>query len=283
MASAEDDEDAAPDPLGPARPLLEAAVRLGARAAGAGDHAGSYALFACAVRLARKVRGLGEVADFRLERALDEADNESEPAAQSERAARRVGIAARRRRPDRRDGGGRPADRGAALIAQAISIGAPAYNTGDHQGCFDVYSCTARAVLATVASLPEPAAAQLRDALAKCRELTDPDAQAWAMRHAFDAIGEMGGGAGIAPRQVLALLSMAISLGAPAFNAGDHRGCYEVYACTARLLVNSAAAPDAVKDVLRAALTAASVVQNVTRQAWVMREAFDGLLGNEEA
>ncbi len=78
---------------------------------------------------------------------------------------------------------------------------------------------------------------------------------------------------------MLALISMAISIGAPAFNAGDHRGCYEVYACTARLLVNSPATPDDVKAALRTALTDASTVLNVTRQAWIMREAFDGLLG----
>ena len=28
-------------------------------------------------------------------------------------------------------------------------------------------------------------------------------------------------------------LSTAISIGAPSYNYGDHRGCYEVYACTA--------------------------------------------------
>jgi hypothetical protein len=75
---------------------------------------------------------------------------------------------------------------------------------------------------------------------------------------------------------------MAIAIGAPAFNGGDHRGCYDVYACTARLLVNAPATPDAMKDALRRALAEASVVPNVTRQAWIMREAFDALLGEGE-
>jgi hypothetical protein len=103
------------------------------------------------------------------------------------------------------------------------------------------------------------------------------------MRHAFDAVGEMGGGAaGIALGEVRALLSRAISIGAPAFNLGDHRGCYEVYACTARLLANSAAVPDAEKNLLREALARASVILSVTRQAWVMREAFDTILSAPE-
>ncbi|HEY1188635.1 MAG TPA: hypothetical protein VGE74_13360 [Gemmata sp.] len=270
------------NPLGPAHPLVATALRLAARAADTGDPEGSYALLACAARLARKVRGLSEVADFRLERALDDAENETGPDAQYD--AVRDALESLAGDPDPADeDGAPPADPLAlaqALIGQAISIGAPAYNTGDKRGCYDVYSCTARAILATAAELPEPAATKLRDALAKCTELDEPDAQAWAMRHAFDAVGEMGpGGGAVAPQQVLALISMAVSIGAPAFNAGDHRGCFEVYSCTARLLVNSSACPDPAKDALRAALTAACVVPNVTRQAWIMREAFDKLIG----
>src|SRR3954452_22142485 len=73
-------------------------------------------------------------------------------------------------------------------------------------------------------------------------------------------------------------LALAIQIGAPAFNLGDHRGCYEVYGCTARLLANSSAVTDEVKGGLPQALARASTVPNVTRQAWVLREAFDTLL-----
>ncbi len=165
------------------------------------------------------------------------------------------------------------------LIEAAISIGAPAYNTGDHQGCFDVYSCTARMILATQTG-PDAAQERLRKALDECAALDDPNRQAWAMRHGFDAVLAMGAtGAAVAPREVLRLLAMAIQIGAPSFNLGDARGCYEVYACTARLLVNSAAVADEVKERLRTALAEASVVPDVSRQAWIMRYAFDALLG----
>ena len=277
-----DDDTDGPDPLGPARPILTTALRLGGRAAGTGDHAGAYALFACAARLARKVRGLGEVADFRLERALEAAEEEAEPAAQVEELQSGleslVGDEAEAAAlPDS------PLAAAQTLIGQAISIGAPAYNTGDHQGCYDVYSCTARAVLATVRELPDAAAGRLREALTEAAGLDDPDAQAWAMRHGFDAVGDLSGtGAGVPPQQLRMLLSMAIAIGAPAFNGGDHRGCYEVYACTARLLVNTSATPESMKEVLRRALSEASTVPNVTRQAWIMRETFDALLGEGE-
>lgn len=278
------------DMLGPARPLLAAALALGTRAAGTGDLDGAHGLLACAARLARRVRGLGEVADFRLERALDAAENEDDPEARV--AELRDGLEALLGGDDDDDApepepaAGDPDDPlrlAQALIGRAIGIGAPAYNTGDHQGCYDVYAATARAVLATVPGLPPAAAQLLRDGLGRAGAADEPNERAWAMRHAFDAVGDLSGdGAAVPPQQVRALLSMAIAIGAPAFNAGDHRGCYEVYACTARLLVNAPVAPDPMKEVLRRALTEACTVPNVTRQAWLLREAFDALLGAAE-
>ncbi|MBX9626847.1 MAG: hypothetical protein K2X82_23810 [Gemmataceae bacterium] len=284
---ADDDNDDADDgddldPVGPARPLLVAAVRLADRVADGGDPEGAADVLACAARLTRKVRGLGEVADFRLDRALDEAENETTPKARL--GALREGIESLM--GDVEGGEELPADplpQAQALIGMAVGIGAPAYNTGDKQGCYEVYAATAGLVLG-LPDLPEDAAAKLRDALDKSDGLDDPEAQAWALRHAFDAVGEMGpGGAGLAPREVKAYLAMAVGVGAPAFNLGDHRGCYEVYATAARLLVNSAAVPDAVKEPLQAALEKASTIPGVTRQAWVMREAFDALISDGAA
>ena len=278
----EDDDDADDgddlDPVGPARPLLVAAVRLADRIAdAAGDPDGAADVLACAARLTRKVRGLGEVADFRLDRALDEAENETAP--KDRLGVLRDGIESLLGEVE--DGEELPTEplpQAQALIGMAIGIGAPAYNTGDKEGCYEVYAAIAGLALG-IPELPEEAAAKLRDALEKCDGLDDPEAQAWAMRHAFDAVGEMGpGGAGIAPREVKAYLAMAVGVGAPAFNLGDHRGCYEVYAAAARLLVNSSSVPDAVKAPLKTALETASTIPGVKAQVMVLREAFDALL-----
>ena len=75
------------------------------------------------------------------------------------------------------------------------------------------------------------------------------------------------------------MLSMAMQIGAPAYNLGDHRGCYETYACCARLL--SRVAPDEAIEALRGALSAAAVELDVAEQAWILRRAFDGLIGAE--
>ncbi|HVL11122.1 MAG TPA: hypothetical protein VM529_01065 [Gemmata sp.] len=271
-------DDDTPDPLGPARPLMAAAMRLGARAADAGDPAGCYGILACAARLARKVKGLGEVADFRLERALDDAENAGDPAEQAEELQAALDGLLGDEDEEAPAVIAEPLAAMQAYIATAISVGAPAYNTGDHQGCFDVYAATARMILATIPKGPEEARAKLQAALDACAKLDDPNEQAWAMRHAFDAVGELGDGPALSTREVQLYLSLAIRLGAPAYNAGDHRGCYETYACAGRFLVNAGGTPEPVKTVLRAALEQASTEQNVTKQAWVLREAFDSLL-----
>jgi hypothetical protein len=78
-----------------------------------------------------------------------------------------------------------------------------------------------------------------------------------------------------------AFLAQAIQIGAPAYNSGDHRGCYEVYACTARLLLQTVTGADDSKQVLRHALQRCATVVDVTEQAWIMRRAFDAVLGKD--
>jgi hypothetical protein len=72
-------------------------------------------------------------------------------------------------------------------LSQAIDIGAPTYNAGDVEGCYRLYAATARKVIDTVEGADE-AKRQLRAALKRCAGLSDPDEQAWCLRHAFDAI-----------------------------------------------------------------------------------------------
>ncbi len=73
-------------------------------------------------------------------------------------------------------------------------------------------------------------------------------------------------------------LAMAIQIGAPAYNHGDLRGCYEVYACTARLLLRAVEGAEDDKQVLRAALERCATIPDVNEQAWVLRRAFDAVL-----
>ena len=81
------------------------------------------------------------------------------------------------------------------------------------------------------------------------------------------------------PDLLRAYLALAIQIGAPAYNGGDRRGCFEVYACTARMLLRSIEAMTPEKTQLRAALEACAVEVDVDQQAWIMRRAFDAILG----
>lgn len=76
-------------------------------------------------------------------------------------------------------------------------------------------------------------------------------------------------------------LALAIQIGAPAYNYGDHRGCYEVYLCTGRMMLQAVEGAEDSKQILRQAIQRAATVPDVTQQAWIMRHAFDAVLGKD--
>ncbi len=80
---------------------------------------------------------------------------------------------------------------------------------------------------------------------------------------------------------IRSLLALAIQIGAPAYNYGDQRGCYEVYACTARLVLQMVEGADDSKNLLRQALIRCATILDVNEQAWTMRHAFDTILGKD--
>jgi hypothetical protein len=77
-------------------------------------------------------------------------------------------------------------------ITFAILRGAPRYDEGHPDVCLDIYKKTAEGVLARYAANGrcEEAATLLRKGLADAKKETDVKQAAWALRHAFDAIGE---------------------------------------------------------------------------------------------
>jgi hypothetical protein len=77
-------------------------------------------------------------------------------------------------------------------------------------------------------------------------------------------------------------LSVAISIGAPSYNYGDQRGCYEVYATTARMLLQAIEGAEEQKKLLRQTLQRCATMVDVDQQAWAMRNTFDALLGKED-
>jgi serine/threonine-protein kinase len=75
------------------------------------------------------------------------------------------------------------------IVSQAISVGAPAYNRGDYDGCFRVYRHAAEQVLQHARA--QPAHADIAALFAAATEQADregADAGAWTLRHAFDSL-----------------------------------------------------------------------------------------------
>jgi len=280
-----------PDELGAARPLLAAGLALGPALLAAGDARGAHEVYDCAARLALATLPAATPLRAAAVAALEAAEFEPDPAA---RAATLQGFffaalgepaldpadefAASPEDPD--EGG--PLDQAHGVLGKAIALGAPAFNLGNHRGCCEVYAAAARLVLA--GAPPDPVRDRLGRALTEATPVADERKKAWVLRDAFNDVLAMSvGRAGprISPRDVRVLISMAVQIGAPAYNLGDHRGCYEVYATTARLILQVAQDAGREREVIRAALQTAAVIADATEQAWVLRRAFDAILNSE--
>ena len=158
-------------------------------------------------------------------------------------------------------------------IGDAISIGAPVYNDGDHAGCYFIYMRTVEEVLARMshqdlAVALSTAASQAQSgggrgvtrAAWTMRRVMDeakdgqharaalpgmPSAQAiWASRGRSSIVSEASAThvtqadappveRGGGPRSVKEAISGAIRVGAPTYNAGNKAGCYYIYMRTA--------------------------------------------------
>ena len=88
-----------------------------------------------------------------------------------------------------------------SLITMAISRGAPAFNAGDAQQCFNIYKETAGQLLSAPGALPGNGANRLLDALEQAEASRSAVDRAWAMRHGLDdlLLSLRGGGGTIMP------------------------------------------------------------------------------------
>lgn len=72
-------------------------------------------------------------------------------------------------------------------IGRAIELGAPVYNRGEYEACFVIYRGTAKKIR-KLSGMCEGVRDALADGLQRADGLSDPAAQAWAMRDAFDGL-----------------------------------------------------------------------------------------------
>jgi len=282
-----DTDDTPPDALGTARGLLITASSLGYGALKFKDSRGAHEIFACAARTVVLAASASPDVLQILRSAIERAD--LEPAA-ADRSAILGAVVTEllgevvEDDDDRNRRASNPLERIQVLLTAAISLGAPAYNHGLHRGCYEVYAAVSRLC---ALRWPEPAAIQERlgKALNAAASAGNETRQAWLLREAFDEVlllNPRPRHADISRREMRLLISMAVQLGAPAYNLGDRRGCYEIYAATARLLVQVVPADHPERGLLRNVLQNAALEPDVTEQAWMLRRTFDIILVADE-
>jgi len=193
----------------------------------------------------------------------------------------------------------------ARRIDDAISIGVPLYNDGQHEACYRIYESTGREIKRKVAGCT-PAAQALDAGMERADRLGDYSDKAWAMRDAFDGLLEAVAQRGrpkprkmpaAPPRNVphhsLAVLAdcspeavtklgrtiqSAIDVGAPMYNDGEFDACFSIYATTVKALTKSLGGCAAAKQALGAGLREADARRGSVAKAWALRDAFDGIL-----
>ncbi|MDB5257606.1 MAG: HtrA protease/chaperone protein [Chitinophagaceae bacterium] len=76
------------------------------------------------------------------------------------------------------------------------------------------------------------------------------------------------------------IISDAISIGAPTYNQGNHIGCYRIYEGAAyKILYKYGSKCKDIKNTLEVALEKSYGDYNASEKAWIMRMAFDKILG----
>ena len=147
-------------------------------------------------------------------------------------------------------------------IDAAIERGVPAYNEGNASKCFEIYRDVATK-LASSGDIDEATAELLKAGLQRAEQCRSTDSKAWAMREVLDRCS------------VCVAIRDAITKGAPLFNDGRPRQCFELYAAVAMdcLGIGSVAPPG-----LEAALMQAQGCKDDSAAAWAIRDAFDAIL-----
>lgn len=272
---------------------LKTALLLAERSRQCGDYNGAVEICSCAIRLATSGNAIDDTTKGQLSGVLQSAVQREDRKAAAD--ALIEALAARTGTPPQEDG---PSEVRALIVFYtnaAISMGAPAYNQRDHAGCHEVYAATARMLIET-GKLPADAVARLQQGLSEASAADNSDKAAWAMRHALDDVRAPRStrptvapgpstdrprgqepNAGVASMKDM--VRAAISIGAPIYDAGDPRGCFEIYATVARFLLRvSSPAPSVSRGHLKQALEESALMTSARDQAWALRRALDRVL-----
>jgi hypothetical protein len=81
---------------------------------------------------------------------------------------------------------------------------------------------------------------------------------------------------------IYTIIALAIETGAPTYNEGNHLGCYMIYEGAAyKILHKYGSKCPEISNVLEGALEKSYGNYSATDKAWIMRMAFDQILGEK--
>ena len=198
-----------------------------------------------------------------------------------------------------------------ASIEEAIKVGAPLYNEGNHEACYRVYAATALDVNRSLTPCPGPKRILL-EGVERADKIAEWPDKAWAIRDSFDGLldvihratsknkksAELSNDTPVTPprhvpQHTLALFAgcsndnikyvanaiiSAINVGAPLYNGGNTEACYRVYEGAIFDISRNAPTCNGANKALNAGLKEASNRTTFTEKAWALRDAFDGVL-----
>ena len=195
-------------------------------------------------------------------------------------------------------------------IEQAIKVGVPLYNDGNHEACYRVYAAAALDMNRKLVACHGPKRVLL-DGVERADILSNWPDKAWVMRDSFDSLldvmqraskqtrnTESGQAASSLPprnvpqhgsallegctneqiKYVANALVDAINVGAPLYNKGNIEACYRVYEGAVYDISRNAAACNGPNKALNVGLNEAGNRASYTDKAWALRDAFDGVL-----
>lgn len=192
-------------------------------------------------------------------------------------------------------------------IGNAISLGAPLYNQGNHEACYRIYESAAQSLSGKSWSCAGPSQI-LSQGITAAEQLPEWTDKAWAIRGAFDnvtnlvkhsftesnnsAAQSLPSGQEIPQLPLSSLadceqediqliinsIANAIKVGAPLYNQGNYEACYRVYEGAIFNVENKIQACKKPVETLLEGMDNAGKLYDFTDKAWAIRNAFDGVI-----
>lgn len=165
-----------------------------------------------------------------------------------------------------------------SLVKAAVILSRASLGSGDARGAGEI--CAAVARLLSARDADAELRKVLRAALDDYERATDAEARAAALLADFEkSAGDVVAPTAGPPLDVMkAHITTAILIGAAAYNARDHLGCFQIYSAVARMLLATVTGADTARARLQAALAECERLDDADGRAWAMRRGFDEVL-----